>query len=384
MLARPCPCCVGSHTVPLHDNRMAPIDDLDLSYRVGQCRQCGFLFADQLPEPEVYARYYQELSKYDVLASVESVPSWDRARIAAALGLCSEFLRPDALIADIGCGSGYLLSQFVQEGFHNVYGLDPARSSAETARTLFGLTEVRTGLLQDAGEQLPLADIDLACMTGVIEHLHSPRQHLQQLIDDLRVGALILLELPGLEHFDAEHGEPFGEFSLEHIQYFSRASLSGFMRSLGTEPLVVDFLPTDQGPTEGLFGLFRVTHDKRMPIASEPGDAERIVHYINTSTTRLSAALSRIPDGDFLIFGAGSHTARLLPALAPAVRARVRGVFDSNANLHGKLIDGLEITPSAQLGEAPPLPVVVSSYRAQAAITAFIAERATNPVVLLY
>ncbi len=94
--------------------------------------------------------------------------------------------------------------------------------------------------------------------------------------------------------------------------------------------------------------------------------------------------LRRIPAGRFLLYGAGSHSARLLPRLPADTQARIAGVVDGNVNLMGKRFGAWTVQPPASIADTPELPVLVSSFRARDDIAVSLREKFPNPLVLLY
>lgn len=385
-VSRPCPCCGGQHADPVFDNTMAPIGGLDMSYQVGRCPACGFLYASELPPGERYARYYGSLSKYDQVATPAAIPEVDRIRVRAVVEMCRTHLSAQAAVADLGCGVGHLLHGFGEAGWGELHGLDPAPGAPERAHSLFGLDGVRCGLLADAPTLLPLDHIDLVCLTGVLEHLWSLREDLAGLIRHLRPGTLILVEVPALERFVKAPFEPFGEFSLEHIQYFSAASLTRLFAGLGADCVESALLELPAGTTDSLLGLFRTGGSPAA--AGEPvTDGALMADYLHQSSIRWDAALDRIAAAStpWILYGAGSHSARLLPALATrGLDAGIAGIVDGNANLHGQTLGRWTIAPPAILAEHPVTPVLISSFRAQNAIHAALDKRFPNPLTLPY
>jgi SAM-dependent methyltransferase len=363
------------------DNRMAPLDGLEMSYRVGQCAQCGFCYAYELPLPETYEKYYRLLSKYDQPLSQVSIRAVDQARMAKTLELCRPHLPPDALISDIGCGFGALLKAFKAAGFSRLHGIDPAPASAITAKDLLGLENIHTGSLRDAINQLPLADTDLLCLTGVAEHLPCLSNDFGCLLRELPERAMVLIEVPALERFLSPPGEAHGEFSLEHIQYFSAETLTGLMANFGFSPQALslcEFL----GCTDSLFGLF----SRRSEAGILPAHAiDSLDDYLNYSAGTLKNCLQKIVDRNtpFAIFGAGSHTARLLPQLEQlGLASQILAIVDNNPNLRGKKLGDFVIKPGDFLATLPGCTVLVSSFNAQSAIARELAGR--HPTLLLY
>jgi hypothetical protein len=86
-----------------------------------------------------------------------------------------------------------------------------------------------------------------------------------------------------------------------------------------------------------------------------------------------------------VIWGAGSHSARLMPTLAGRGLDRsVRAVIDSNPNLHGRSFGRHTVMPPDALRNWPDATVIVSSFRASAAIAMSLRARFTNAVCTLY
>lgn len=381
-MQRPCPICNRADARPLHANRMAVLDGLDMSYSVGTCPGCGFYFAHELPEPSVYGTYYRAVSKYDLGVSVSGV---DQERFRAAVAICEAHFPRDALVVDIGCGHGAFLHALAEAGWSRLAGVDPAPQSPARARELFGLAGVRCATMAQAHEAAPLAQADVVCIMAVLEHLPALRQDVQALLRHLRPGCRLLVEVPAVEWFLSDRAEPFGEFSLEHIQFFTARSLCNFFAQLGARPLYVGTLelPAIHGGT--LFGVFEWTglaQPLEPVVADEAGLLEA---YVEKARAVMQQALEKIPACPVLVYGAGSHTARLLPLLQDRPAGEVLAVLDKNPNLVGKPMDRWTIEDPAAIARYPGVPIVISSYRAQAAIARQLAVRHPgNPLVRLY
>lgn len=377
---RACPVCTADLPVPLLHNRMATVHGLDMSYIVARCSTCGFHYACDLPPDAQYAAYYQAVSKYD---SQYAVSQLDRQRIGAAVALCEQSGLPKtASIADIGCGFGALLAALRDAGWSQVQGIDPAPQSAQVARELFNLCSVQTGWLSSARDLLDLREVDLVCLMAVLEHLPQLPRDLGQLLAQMRPGARLLLEVPALEAFQGDVGEPLGEMSLEHIQYFSVTSMCNLLAHLGARVLQQTVLALPSVDSGSIFVLAEVGQGVSTGPIRESGAA--FDAYLAGSAKRLAQALQRVPEGPFVLYGAGSHSARLLPALQPQQRQRLVAVLDGNRNLHGKQFGHMTVQAPEALADYPTLPVLISSYRAEPAIAQALRAQFSNPLVLLY
>jgi SAM-dependent methyltransferase len=384
-----CPTCASFSATHLWDNKLELIDNLDMSYKVGSCSECGFVYAYHLSAPDTFARYYSSLSKYDFSEGEYSESAVDILRSNAAISICEAYVHPDCQMADIGCGLGYLLSCFRKHGYQRVWGIDPGPSSPRSASRCFGLENVYTGSISETSSLIPISDINLVTLTGVLEHLWDIRSDLLGLVSSMKPGSYILVEVPALENFDAINDEPFGELSLEHIHFFSVRSLNRFMHSVGLSCVQNKILPLPAGTADSLFGLYRISgNPSQACIPSEAAainsEAHAFTKYLTASSLIYAKALEKIPLVKFCLYGAGSHTARLLANLTPYQRERIVAIVDSNPNFTGKLIGKWKIYPPSALSDLPSVPIVVSSYRAQVAISRHIRQYWGNPIVLLY
>jgi 2-polyprenyl-3-methyl-5-hydroxy-6-metoxy-1,4-benzoquinol methylase len=383
---RLCPICRGDRTVPLHTNTMAEIDGLDMSYRVARCAQCRFVFADQLPSAASYEAYYRSLSKYDIAPGSDPVSPADRLRCDAAVALLLPHTKPDARIADLGCGSGMLLGALQAAGWFRLAGIDPAPGAARQALQQFKLDCVQCGTLEQAAKLLDLSAMNVVCLTGVLEHLPRLREDLEALAAAIGNDTRILVEVPALERFTRRTFEPHGEFSLEHIQYFSAESLKNLFKELGFTTLASTIVNLPPGYSDSIFGLFARGPATAVRSAASSTD-DGIEDYIARSETMTRVAVARItscPATSLVIHGAGSHTARLLPRLIEAGERRLAGLVDSNPNLCGKHLGPLLIEAPEALDRHPDATIVVSSFRSQHAISDMLRASRSNLVLTLY
>jgi SAM-dependent methyltransferase len=382
---RRCPVCDSDSATHIYTNTMTPIGGLDMSYQIANCAVCGFTYASELPESAQYEAYYRELSKYDVMTSTAKIRPVERVRMSAAINLCAPYLATDAFIADIGCGSGALLDAFHTAGWTSLYGMDPAPEASAKANALFGLQNVRAGTIRQAPQLLPLDQAALVCLTGVLEHLPDLRSDLAALVKGLNDRTMIMVEVPALERFTRTPLEPYGEFSLEHIQYFSTQSLDRLMAELGYVRKAGEIVELSDGVTDSLFGLFvRQTS----ATADMPYSTVGLRDYLALSGQLMSQVIDAIVQcnaGQLVIYGAGSHSARLLPKMAAAgIAERIVGIADGNPNLRGKMLGRYQVCSPDKLEQWPDATIVVSSFGAQNAIAEFISQRFPNPILKLY
>lgn len=357
---RGCPICGGSGK-PLFTNAMASLGNIDLSYTVCACSLCGSVFADYLATEAEYNQYYSAYSKYDVASeNLGEANILVHERLSAAV---AQLVDRSAHIVDIGCGSGHLLSCFDKHGFTRLTGIDPAPKAAQVAKERYGLKNIHKGFLGQTELFTNIESIDICCFSAVLEHLTDPFEQLTSVVELLRPGARIAVEVPDLDAFDGQNGEPYGELSLEHINYFSSRSLQVFFNRLGCQLEYCEPLRHSNGGS--LLAIAR--KEAFADFAKSTGDQPVMEAYLRDSEIAFNAALARIAPQltrRVLIYGAGSHTARLLPRLEKnGILHRCIAVVDNNPNLQGAKMNALQIIQSTELVEYTDCDVLISSFR---------------------
>ena len=166
---RNCPLC-GGRGVLLYNNIMASLNELDMSYEVHGCQDCGMTYAGKLPSEDEYQRYYSLLSKYDVGALSEDSIRMHQLLADIIAGYCA----PGTRVLDIGCGDGHLLSCLKQRGMHELYGIDPAPHALQAAMNRYGIDTISTGFLKDIVDRAKTGSYSLFCLSAVLEHLSAP------------------------------------------------------------------------------------------------------------------------------------------------------------------------------------------------------------------
>ena len=197
-------------------------------YKIYICRTCrsGFAFPrpDALEVLEIYGEEYTKNYK-QTPSHGEEYSDWRFDCVSNLLEKagCSDPSPNLRSIFDIGCGTGYFLSRFKEDGWETA-GIDVLHQSAEYAREKFGLNVI-VGDFLDA--DITLDSYDFVTMIHVIEHFIDPNRAMQKTREILNPGGLFFLETPNWDGIGSIIQKEKWSHLIppEHLNYFGPSSM---------------------------------------------------------------------------------------------------------------------------------------------------------------
>ncbi len=357
-------------------------------YDVVACDACGASFASGLPDQQRFDQYYADASKYDLSGEGAALSALDLQRYAdQAAFVAANVLQRDTPVLDVGTATGAFLQALRAEGFEQPYGVDPSPDAVRVAGD--NDLEVAVGGL-DAAEAWG-HEFGLVSYVAVLEHVLEPRALVRATSRLLRHGGHVFVSVPDAGSFKDHVDAPFQEFSVEHINYFTRRSLANTMASEGyslvAERTVVLPLGTDgRGPA--LEAVYRWDGVVRPPQRDQSG-ADDVREYIRRCARAEASTLERIAglasSGERIyVWGTGTHTLHLLRT-SRLGECRIEAFVDSNPHYAGATLAGRPVVAPSVLGGVDA-PILVSSAVSQSGIAAAARERFGQEVqlILLY
>ena len=157
-----------------------------IRYRMVTCNSCGLVRADPIVAPEDLGRLYRQSPLDDsCISEVDNLRQTYGQRLA---GLAHYDVRKGTLL-EIGCGTGFLLEEAVEQGYAEVHGVDPgidavARASSTVQPNII-CDIMRPGMFEP--EQF-----DVVCLFHVFDHIPDPGALLDECWRVLKPGGLIL------------------------------------------------------------------------------------------------------------------------------------------------------------------------------------------------
>jgi 2-polyprenyl-3-methyl-5-hydroxy-6-metoxy-1,4-benzoquinol methylase len=357
------------------------------SYTVSCCNNCGNVYADGIPQKEAFDKYYTQSSKYEFshtgglqhqaeLDRLSSLSSWLALQIPLSLG-----------VLDAGCATGELLIRMKQHGFTNLTGLDPSSACVEYARNKNGLTMIQ-GVLGHKPETIK--SFDVVILSAVLEHIPDLHVTIDKLKTWLKPGGFVVLETPDVEFFELGINAPYQEFSVEHINFFSVASMTNLMSQFGFELKLERHFVCGMGKgvtSATLTTIFQLT-GKVTEVVHESNSLNGLTAYIKKCQeweTYETNQINQIVDKQepILVWGTGTLCQRLL-ATTRFKDANILAFIDSNNHYQGNKLQDKPIIAPQQVSEYS-CPILITSWVFQDEITKQIKEslKLNNQIITL-
>jgi SAM-dependent methyltransferase len=173
--------------------------------------------------------------QFQLHADIEERHWWFVARRQILCRLVAEVLppSPDALVIDVGCGTGGNIAALADR--YRCVGIDTSAEAIELARGRFQQVQFIAGRAPaDLGELAAQARLFL--LTDVLEHIADDYAILSELLAAASPGCHFLLTVPADESLWSEHDESFG-----HYRRYDRARLEGVWAGLPVTTLLVSY-----------------------------------------------------------------------------------------------------------------------------------------------
>ncbi len=222
---RHCPTCYG---IKASQHWVRP-DHLS----VMECSTCKTIYVSPAPDEKSLERFYTQYHQLYFAPSLPA-PSPTRSTHKKRSFLSNKLKSFDLRLAritqytalegkvtlDVGCGRGKLMGLLMSMGAQ-VYGVDPDQGAVDYAKAS-GFSAVWQGGVDTID---PSLDFDLITISDVIEHPLDPTSLLLECAKRLKPSGLIMIWTPNADHARVDPEGVMFRIHLEHMQYFSEASL---------------------------------------------------------------------------------------------------------------------------------------------------------------
>lgn len=217
------------------------------NFRVIDCRTCGFMHLDPIPEMDLLNTFYREdyfikvkpfsyeqVTEEFVQTRIEQV--YDSVSYQELYQKIMEYKKASSqVMLDIGCGNQLLTKFFEKQGW-NVCALEPSEDAGKYLRR-FGIPVFNKPV--EEIDVLNIQNISFVNMQFVLEHLPDPYQVLLKIQQRLEPGGVIRICVPNdfsegqLAYLKSDQAQPGWINIPDHINYFNFNSLHKLLHKTG-------------------------------------------------------------------------------------------------------------------------------------------------------
>jgi SAM-dependent methyltransferase len=222
-----CPVCNGSGRAQTYYHHLEGINGVSLfhDFAVVVCADCGMIYAAGNVSQDQADGYYSRYSKYETKDMLEDS---ENARVGFVEFIQSQIPDKSTNILDIGCGYGVDLLKLKDVGYTNLAGCDLSQENCLRLKIEFGIPSINKSLFDINVADLPFT-ADYIILNGVMEHIIDLQTASRRLKSLLSPGGKLIIVVPYVNRFLEGAKYPFGEISMEHVNYFTLNSLSRLM-----------------------------------------------------------------------------------------------------------------------------------------------------------
>ncbi|RYY10777.1 MAG: class I SAM-dependent methyltransferase [Cytophagaceae bacterium] len=264
------------------------------TFTIQQCQGCGFQFTNPRPDAAHIGKYYESdayvshnSGAQGLINQVYKMARFFTVRRKVALITKLNGSQKGRLL-DYGCGTGHFLAGAKKAGWQ-VAGLEPNGRAREEAAGRVGQPIEEPAALAT----LPAGSFDIITLWHVLEHVHTLNETLDQLMRVLGKGGKLLIAVPNVDSFDAQHyGPDWAAYDVpRHLYHFGPGPMGQLLARHGLVisqklPLALDayyvsMLSERHRPAEragGLLAVLRTGHASNQYAAQHAGQYSSVLY----------------------------------------------------------------------------------------------------------
>lgn len=370
-MKRDCEICGSNKKEIIYNQRfVAPSkNQFHSGYSVVICKTCGFVFADRIPAKNRIREYYRAMAKKsfylhtNINSEKENETSYKMEmsqRFVKTLQNITFFARKKDSVLDVGCYTGELMFLLKKRGYRHLTGIDPSPTAVKIAQKKYGLDILESNMYDGKIAE----KYQVVLLTHVLEHIPDLRNFMNCVGKNIQVGGMVYIESPDADNFfisDSgrylpEHREPYQQFSMEHVNFFTKLSLFNLMTSLGYQ---LKFLQSQVSVVATIASWWQ----KATPLVDDQ-TSFNIKNYLANSARLLLSVEKHIKklskEGKLYVWGAGGYTQKML-AQTSMRKLSIVAFIDSNPDYHGGMLNGKKIVAPEKIKSMPIYPILIST-----------------------
>lgn len=335
MVNRKCPVCEYNYATTIsHIEMKIPTDyHLPDNYDIVVCQNCGMVYADTSASMEDYDWYYTNCNFYG-----DDIKDDNRERYNWIEEFLDKYLSKNSKILEFGAGNGRFSVALKNHGYRCISATDPSLESVSRLKAV--KINAYVANIYDSVSCVEKNKYDAIFLFEVAEHLLVPRTAVKNIISRLKQNGYFMISVPDYSMIENSKAGIPNYFNLEHINYFSKASLDTLMAEFGLKSI------DEKWVGEDLIKVYKKTGENYF-IKKDENTQIAVSNYIKKQQERLIENNAKIEyllyqKQDLIIWGTGSLVMSLF-ATTSLKKCHIIAFVDNNRIKHGRKILGYPI-----------------------------------------
>jgi len=382
---RLCPVC-NNESVKIIKNISIDIPEsfnLPKSYDVVCCDKCGFCYANTDANENQYEYYYKNHNTYTDSSQVELAGQEEFKNVKDTI---KQFLNFDSKIVDIGCGSGLFEVELFSDGYKNITGIDPSKSSVD--KLLNKGIKAFVGSIYDEPTEDVRDSFDGVFLIAVMEHLLDPKKAIEKIKKYINKNGKIFICVPDYSKMDINLTPQPNNFNQEHINYFSRKSLNNLLNLYGfKETYSIPITYKYVGFEEFTFlSVYSYKRDNNFILEKDEGTESALSDYFQREDEKSSLCAANIEDlvksaEKIIVWGTGAFTMSLL-ATTRLKECNIIAYVDNNPLKIGDDFKGKKIIAPSSIKSSHGTIIICSMLYSNTILEQIKSMNLTNKVIV--
>jgi SAM-dependent methyltransferase len=373
-MKRNCPICNSENKEFLYKQKFYKTSICLLEeYDIVLCEDCGFVFADQIPQQKEFNDYYANLSRWENNVNVHNTDKYINHFKEMSDFVSAFVINKKSLILDIGCSTGEFLNEFKKQDYTQLVGIDPSINCALSTQHNYNIPAFNKNIF----DFMPIEKFNVITMSAILEHIRDLKKVVEKLNSILIDDGLLFIEVPDVSRFQEYVYTPFQQFSIEHINYFGLRSLCNLMHQNSFNLVGSKFTMHKLNSTfdPSIYVIFKKEKNKinfKKDCQSKTDIKiyiERSLHLEDKIKSSIKTILKR--EKKFIVWGCGTFLLRMLNNTIDI--NKVAYFVDSVEKYRGQKIEDKEIKMPIEIKE--DFPILIASYAFQEEIESTITNK---------